>query len=85
MKVCKMGLESIWIDHAQGDVRLCAWTGYNLGNLQENTIEELWHGEKAEIFRQSMIDGNYQFCNCQACPYMANNEMEECRNMLRGV
>lgn len=77
MRVCKMGLESVWIDHAQGDVRLCAWTGYNLGNLQENTIEELWHGEKAEIFRKSMLDGNYQYCNCQACPYLANNEIQK--------
>lgn len=71
-----MGLESIWIDHAGGDVRLCAWTGYNLGNLQDSSIEELWHGEKAEAFRQSMLDGSYRFCNCQACPYLANNNMD---------
>mgnify|MGYP002474790087 CR=1 FL=1 len=76
MKVCKMGLESIWIDHAQGDVRLCAWTGYNLGNLQEHSIEELWHGKKAEIFRQSMLDGSYRFCKCQACPYLAHDNLE---------
>lgn len=77
MKVCKMGLESIWIDHAEGDVRLCAWTGYRLGKLTDHTIEELWHGEKAELFRQSMLDGSYSFCNCQNCPYLANNTLEE--------
>lgn len=77
MKVCKMGLESIWIDHAQGDVRLCAWTGYDLGNLIDHTIEELWHGEKAEVFRQSMLDGSYRFCKCQTCPYLANDTLDE--------
>ena len=46
-----MGLESIWINHACGDVRMCGWTQYVIGNLLENSIEELWHGEKAEKFR----------------------------------
>lgn len=50
MKVCKMGLESIWINHACGDVRICGWTNYVLGNLLENTIEELWHGKKQKNF-----------------------------------
>lgn len=77
MKVCKMGLESIWIDHAEGDVRLCAWTSYRLGKLTDHTIEELWTGEKAELFRQSMLDGSYSFCNCQNCPYLANNTLDE--------
>ena len=77
MKVCKMGLESIWIDYSYGRVRLCAWTGYYLGNLTEHTIEELWHGEKAEAFRQSMLDGSYRFCDCQACPYLANDNLDE--------
>ena len=49
-KVCKWGLENIWVDNAAGDIRMCGWTRYYLGNLQDHTIEELWHGEKAEIF-----------------------------------
>lgn len=77
MKVCKMGLNSIWVDHANGELRLCAWADYHLGNLVDNTIEELWHGEKAEAFRQSMLDGSYKFCDCQACPYLANNTLDE--------
>lgn len=76
MKVCKMGLESIWINHAQGEVRICGSTGYNLGNLQEYSIEELWHGDKAQKFRESMLDGSYRYCNCQDCPYMVHDEME---------
>lgn len=76
MRVCKMGLQSIWIDYAVGRVRLCSWASYYLGNLTENTIEELWNGKKAEEFRKSMLDGSYKFCNNKKCPYLANNTLE---------
>lgn len=71
-----MGLESIWINHACGDVRMCGWTQYVIGNLLENSIEELWHGEKAEKFRKSLQDGSYQFCKSEMCPYLANHTLD---------
>lgn len=77
MKVCKHGLESIWVNHANGEVRICGWTSYVIGTLTENTIEELWHGEKAEEFRKSMLDGSYCFCDRKECPYCANESLDE--------
>lgn len=71
-----MGLESIWINHACGDVRMCGWTQYVIGNLLENSIEELWHGEKAEKFRKSLQDRSYQFCKSEMCPYLANHTLD---------
>lgn len=70
-----MGLESIWIDQEKGSVRLCAWANYRLGNLTENSIEELWNGEKAEEFRKSMLDGSYRYCDDKKCPYRANHTL----------
>lgn len=72
MKVCKMGLESIWVNGANGSIKVCGWTDYYLGNLTECSIEELWHGEKAEEFRRSMLDGSYRYCLKDSCPYCAN-------------
>lgn len=77
VKVCKMGLESIWINHADGSVRMCGWTNYNIGKLVESSIEELWNGEKAQEFRKSLLDGSYRYCNSNKCPYCANNSKEE--------
>ena len=77
MKVCQRGLESAWIVGAEGEVCVCSWTGYTLGNLQEHTMEELWNSEKAELFRQSMLDGSYCFCDSQKCYYMANNTLKD--------
>lgn len=28
-----------------GDVRICPWNEIVIGNLLENTLEEIWHGE----------------------------------------
>ena len=56
---------------------MCGWTGYNIGNLSECSIEELWQGEKAEEFRQSLIDGSYRYCKKDSCPYLANEILEE--------
>ncbi len=79
MKVCQWGLENIWINHSSGEVRMCGWTGSEgvIGNLLDNTIEELWHGERAERFRNSMLDGSYRYCNKKECPNCANGIVEK--------
>lgn len=75
-KVCKHGLEDIWIIGKEGRVRMCGWTDYFIGNLTEHTIEELWHGEAAEKFRESLLDGSYRYCNAAKCPHCANKKLE---------
>ena len=40
---------------------------YSLGNIFEKSYEEIWHGEKAREFRQSVLDGDYRFCNLSSC------------------
>ena len=76
-KVCKHGLNDIWINNANGNVRMCGWSNYFIGNLADQSIDEIWNGEKAEVFRESMLDGSYRFCNHGKCPYCANNELEK--------
>lgn len=77
VKVCKHGLNDIWINGADGRVRMCGWTNYFVGNLSEQTIEEIWHGDLAEKFRESLLDGSYRYCNHGKCPYCANEMLEE--------
>lgn len=76
-KVCKRGLNDIWINEADGNVRMCGWTNFYLGNLKDNTIEEIWNGELANKFRQSMLDGSYRYCNHSKCPHCANNQLDQ--------
>lgn len=76
-KVCKRGLNDIWINEYDGKVRMCGWSNFFIGNLIENTIEEIWNGELAQKFRESMLDGSYRYCNHAKCPYCANEQLEE--------
>lgn len=76
-KVCRRGLNDIWINEADGRVRMCGWTNFFIGNLTENTIEEIWNGELANEFRKSMLDGSYRYCNHSKCPHCANDELEQ--------
>jgi MoaA/NifB/PqqE/SkfB family radical SAM enzyme len=76
MKLCKEGLYIQVIDGI-GTVRACSLSGYNiLGNLRDNTLKEIYNGDVARQFRQSLIDGTYDYCNEENCPYKANNILE---------
>ena len=54
-----------------GDIYPCCpgyCNRYSFGNLRENTLEEIWHGEKAQQFRNRILNGDYSGCNLQLCP-----------------
>ncbi|MEG1875955.1 MAG: radical SAM protein [Lachnospiraceae bacterium] len=77
MKICKQALYVQIIDGV-GTVRACGWAGYYLlGNLTDSSLSDIYHGEAAKKFQQSLIDGTYDFCNAENCPYMANGILED--------
>lgn len=60
-----------------GDVYSCcpAWTnGYVLGNLKEQSLNDVWNSEKSQKFRESILDGSYRYCNEKSCPLLQNKE-----------
>lgn len=76
MKICKRGLYIQIIDEI-GTIRACSWAGYYLlGNLRDNSLLEVYHSEAAKRFRQTLLNGTYDFCNEENCPWMANNMLE---------
>lgn len=78
MKICDRLLEWVQIIDYKGTVRLCSWVNDNvIGCLSENTIEEIYHGEKANALRSKLASGDYSGCIVDACPYLAMNEMDK--------
>jgi radical SAM protein with 4Fe4S-binding SPASM domain len=56
-----------------GDVSPCCppWIdGYRIGNLYEQSVDEVWNGEKAQDFRRSILDGSFEYCNSLSCPFL---------------
>lgn len=77
MKICDRGLNWFQIYNYKGDVRLCSWRDGYIGNLMEHSIHEIWHGERAQEIRRQLLADDYSRCNIDACPYLANHEMDK--------
>ena len=55
---------------SDGLVRMCCHQKEYLGNLFENTFDELWFGKKANEIRKSILNGRLETsCNTTECPY----------------
>ena len=59
-----------------GDVRLCgcgAWMPTTIGNLTENTLQDMLASGLAQQIRQSIVDGSYVYCDEKFCGVITNN------------
>lgn len=50
----------------------CCWCPYlkekySFGNIYERTLDEIWNGIEAKIFRQDILEGRYSFCDLEMC------------------
>lgn len=67
---------------ANGNVNVCRQKGteFSVGNIHENTIEEIWNGKPLQDIRKEFIENKITTCksdikykNCNLCP--ENNEI----------
>lgn len=79
MELCRRTIEFVQVINENGEVRLCSWLkdGGIIGRLADNTMEEIYHSSEAELIREYHLNRNYSNCNPNACPYVANNNVEE--------
>lgn len=79
MELCRRTIEFVQVINEDGEVRLCSWLkdGGVIGKLTDNTMEEIYHSSEAELIREYHLNRDYSNCNPNACPYVANNNMEE--------
>ena len=88
IRACERGWEYAQITDNDGSVEICCWASMHfprIGKLTEESMYDIWHGEKAEKFRQSFIDGSYRYCEKEKCPWMANGTLEEHMREYDGV
>jgi len=64
-------------DHLQlmdnGNMLPCcpSWVNnYSIGNINKQSYEEIWNGQLAQDFRQSILDGSFKYCNGKSCPHL---------------
>lgn len=58
--------------NGMGQVYLCCpfWLDMPVGNLQHNSVEEIWNGKKAQDIRKSILDGSFKFCIRSRCAFL---------------
>jgi wyosine [tRNA(Phe)-imidazoG37] synthetase (radical SAM superfamily) len=62
----------------EGHVRLCGCSGWMptvIGNLFEQSLEDMLSSELATDIRRSIITGSYKYCNEQSCGLIVNGSL----------
>jgi len=68
---CSMPWKELRIK-GNGDVHVCCWGPKPVGNLQNDTIENIWNGKAIQETRRDLIAGRTpRLCQGAACPYLA--------------
>jgi MoaA/NifB/PqqE/SkfB family radical SAM enzyme len=76
-KICRRPFTSCEITN-MGDIIVCChdWLPLIIGNILNNTIQEIWNGEKANTLRETILDGTYKYCNNNTCLYLLSGKGE---------
>ena len=74
-KFCYRPFQTMQIDE-DGDVMLCGCQlhmPYVIGNIYQNSLQEIWVNHEATQVRQSVVDGDFTYCNwpCAHLPNLA--------------
>jgi radical SAM protein with 4Fe4S-binding SPASM domain len=71
-KFCKIPFDTLQIDE-DGDVQLCDcqhFMPYTIGNIYQDTLENIWLSEAANRVRQSIINEDFTYCSW-SCSHLA--------------
>lgn len=72
MRFCPIPFENLEIDSV-GNVYTCCPSylkDYPVGNINYNSLTDIWNNEAIQILRQSVLDGSYEFCSREYCQYI---------------
>lgn len=75
-KYCDRPFEYLEIT-SNGDCILCcpAWLPNRIGNIYEESIMDIWNGKRANLIRQTILDGSYRYCSNTLCPVILNDQL----------
>ncbi len=61
-----------------------SWLPYPIGNILENSIEEIWNGEKAQELRKQVFTGKWDYCQTTFCPMIQGDHLNNVSDILQG-
>jgi MoaA/NifB/PqqE/SkfB family radical SAM enzyme len=82
-KVCLSPFNTVHINVA-GDVHICpcpGWQPQQVGNIFQQTLDEILSSPAAVAIRSSIIDGSYRYCNEKQCALIINDHLNNHSNI----
>ena len=69
---CHIPWQQMVIDSTGNAAPCCYWGAYEnlnppIGNINENTIEEIWNNDRFQELREGMASGNLVKAGCAKC------------------
>lgn len=72
-RICRLPFKQLEV-HLDGNICVCPWSLTKfLGNIKEQTIDEIWKGDHLKEFRNSIYDNSYRYCDLENCWYVNSN------------
>ena len=67
-----------------GKIWMCcpSWLPYSIGNILEESIEEIWNGPKAQQLRKQIFDGEWNYCQAAFCPMIQSDSLPTIQDVL---
>lgn len=82
-RLCPAPFETLLVS-PDGSCRFCFWS-VSLGNLKEQSLADIWHGEFAKKIRYEMLEGKFQFCNKNICYRFRQDVLPEKNERLESL
>ncbi len=72
---CRAPFASLYL-HQSGDIRACCQNWWlPLGNIKDQRLAEIWHGERAEVLRAAILAHDYSM-GCEFCQWQEDDGAE---------
>ncbi|MGE0406766.1 MAG: radical SAM/SPASM domain-containing protein [Candidatus Korobacteraceae bacterium] len=81
---CLVPWYSTYID-AKGQVYPCCYllnSPHVMGNINEESFSQIWHGERYKKFRNSLVTGRKELTGCRTCPKNDDHRLRQL-NLIR--
>jgi sulfatase maturation enzyme AslB (radical SAM superfamily) len=63
--------------YENGKVFVCCsdWLPTPIGNLERQTMGQVWNSPTAQAIRESILDGSFRYCDHRVCPLIQNDSL----------
>ena len=67
---------------AQGFLCCSCWVPKSVGNVETDSILDVYNSPKAQQIRQSILDGEFSYCVKEQCPHIQNGTLPDVDDIL---